>query len=163
MRLWFLLLKSKLNPANKKYEAIAEEARNRGNDLAEKIMSGERMALEDQGLATLFEDKTMLSIELQFLWGVFHELVQEYPSLPVDGFDRIKLHIIERLMNTYGYTFEAARDEAITLAGLYNKADELFDAISDLGKIKFHSPQSCYLPIVVKSLDEAGMGADAYR
>lgn len=117
-------------------------------------MSGERMALETQGLANLFKDELMLSIELQFLWGVFHEFVREYPCLPANSFVRIQIHLIQRLMNVHGYCFEAARDEAIAIDGLYNKGDELFDAVSDLGKEAFHNPQNRYLPVVVKSLQK---------
>lgn len=163
LHLWALLLKSKLSPTNKKYEAIATEARQRAADLAERIMAGEMAALDTEGLADLFNDKMMLSIELQFLWGIFHEFVQEYRNLPTNGFDRIKLHLIERLMDTHGYSFDAARDEANLLEDLYNKADEIFDAVSQCGKEAFHDARPGQLAVVVKTLHETNLSVEAYR
>ena len=34
-------------------------------------------------------EKAVLSIEVQFLWGVFHEVVIDGPKLPTDAHDRI--------------------------------------------------------------------------
>lgn len=163
LHLWAQFLKTKLKPTDKKYRAIAEEATQRASDLAERIMADERAALDIEGLADLFNDKMMLSIELQFLWGIFHEFVQEYRDLPTNGFDRIKLHLIQRLMDSHGYSFEAARDEAISVEDLYNKADEIFDAVSRCGKEAFHDARPGRLAVVVKALHETNLSVEAYR
>ena len=154
VRLWALLLTSRLRRGNKRYEAVAEEATARAADLAERVMAQERKALDTEGLADLIDDRTMLSIELQFLWGLFHEFVQEYPELPTSGFDRIKLHLIGRLVHAHSYSLWAARDEANAVEDLYNKADELFEAISGLGKQAYRDARPGHLCTVVKVLHE---------
>lgn len=152
LRLWALYFRSKLRRGNPAHKAAAEEETARARDLAQQIMERERAALDAEGVGNLFDDEIMLDIELQFLWGVFRELVQEYPGLPTNGFDRVKLHLIMRLMDAHGYSFEAARDEAISVEGLYNKADELFDALAGLGQKTFHDGQSGRLLTVAKVL-----------
>lgn len=152
LRLWALYFRSKLRRGNPVHKAAAEEETARARDLAQQIMERERAALDAEGVGDLCDDKIMLSIELQFLWGVFRELVQEYPDLPTNGFDRVKLHLIMRLMDAHGYSFETARDEAISVEELYNEADELFDQLASLGQKTFHDSCPGRLLAVVKTL-----------
>ncbi|WP_095091007.1 hypothetical protein [Mesorhizobium sophorae] len=77
--------------------------------------------------------------ELQFLWGFFHEYVQT-EKFATNGFSRILVHIIHRLIHKHGLSLAHARDAALELEDLYNKADSNFEAISELGKKAFHDP-----------------------
>ena len=104
LRLLALSFRSKLRRINPAHKAAAEDELARARDFAQQIMERERAVFNAEGLGELFDDTTMLSIELQFLWGAFHELVQEYPILTTNGFDRIKAHLILRLMNVHGYS-----------------------------------------------------------
>lgn len=152
LRLWLLLLRSRLRRVDPAQEIAAKESARRAADLAEQIMARESAALYEDGLGGLLDDRLMLSIEMQFLWGVFHELVQEYPHLPTNGFVRIKLHLIRYLMDARGYSFEHARDEANVIDGLYNEANEYFDTISSYGKDAFHNPAPGHLSAIVLSV-----------
>lgn len=163
LHLWSLLLKSWFRPVDKRLEAIAREAMQRAAYLGERIMRSEMTMLEADGLAHLFSEEMMRSIEFQFLWGVFHEFVQEYPDLPTNGFDRIKLHLISRLMDAHGQSFEAARHYANSVERLYNEADELFDAMADAGKNAYRDGRPGRLSAIVRALHETGMRAEAYR
>ena len=89
LRLWALYLKSRLWRGNPAHKAAAEEETARARDLAQQIMERETAALDVEGIRSFVDNQAMLSIELQFLWGVFRELVQEYPDLPTNGFDPI--------------------------------------------------------------------------
>ena len=75
----------------------------------------------------------MLSIEMQLLWGVFHEFVQEYPEMPTNGFERIQIHLMERLMRVHSYSLQDARDFVISVHNLYNENEGLFATTSELG------------------------------
>ncbi|CAN7702646.1 hypothetical protein [Mesorhizobium sp. LjNodule214] len=77
--------------------------------------------------------------ELQFLWGFFHEYVQT-EKFATNGFSRILVHIIHRLIHKHGLNLTQARDTALEIEDLYNKADGNFELISELGKKAFHDP-----------------------
>lgn len=157
LRLWVSYFWSKLRRGNPAHKAAAEEETARARDLAQEIMEREKALLDAEGMDV--NDKVMLSIELQFLWGVFRELVQEYPDLPTHGLDRVKLHLIMRLVDAHGYSFEAARNEAISVGNLYNEADTLFDALASLGQKAFHDGRPGHLLKVAKVLQ----GTKAFR
>ena len=159
LRLWIAYAKSKLRPRDQQYAALAEETIQRGAALGDYIMENERAALIAEGLDGLFDATAMLGIELQFLWGVFHEFVQEYRQLPTNGFDRIKLHLIEHLIRVHGYTLEHARDEVKCLEGMYNEGDNLFEAISKLGIATYHDNKPGRLCVVVKTLQDSRVRA----
>jgi len=167
VRLWALILYSRLKPANKRYVALARECAQRASDLAAGIMARERAALEDDGTEHLLNDETMHSITLPFLWGIFHELALEYPEFHANALDRTKVHLIQHLMTVHGYSLDRARNEANGVEDRCNKADVLFDVIEDCGKEAFHGRKAGGLSHVVQSLvqsfDEAGMSADKYR
>ena len=157
LRLWVLYIRSKLRRSNPAHTVAAEEESVRARYLAQQIMEREKAVLYAEGIG--LNDKLMLSIELQFLWGVFRELVQEYPDLPTNGLDRVKLHLIMRLVDVHGYSFEAARDEAIGVGEQYNKADGIFDALASFGQKAFHDGHPGHLLKVAKVFQ----GTKAFR
>jgi hypothetical protein len=83
--------------------------------------------------------KMQLSFELQFLWGFFHEHVQT-ADLPVNGYDRIKLHLTERLVTVHGYDIKRAAAEANAVEDLFNSDAPLFTAIAKLGQRSYKIP-----------------------
>lgn len=161
--LWFLILKSSLNPSNKRHELMAGEAMHHAADVAARIMSQERHVLRANKLDDLFTDQTMLSIELQFLWGVFREVASKYPELPTDWYNRTKIHLIHYLVNSREFSFDDARDAANSIDPLWNEDDKLFAAISDLGKQAYWGDQPGGLSLAFNILHETGMRAHAYR
>jgi hypothetical protein len=167
VRLWALILQSRLKPASKRYEALARERTQRASDLAAGIMAREWAALEDDGIAQLLNDETMHSITLPFLWGIFQELALEYPELRANALDRTKVHFIRHLMTVHGYSRDGARNEANGVEDRCNRANVFFDVIADCGKNAFHGRKAGGLSHVVQSLvqslDESGMSADKYR
>ena len=108
----------------------------------------------DIEMATFFGeegDKLLISFELQFLWGFFHEVVAEV-TLPTNGYDRIKLHLIDWLVSARGYEISAAVREANVIEGLFNEDEPIFGSISGLGRRSHTVPQEDALLIVVRAL-----------
>lgn len=95
--LWMLYFRSKLNPKKSEDKAAAREYLQRSVALTQRVMDAEFDVLQREAPVDVLDKDLMLSIELQFLWGFFHEFVHEYPNFPTSGYDRAKLHLIERL------------------------------------------------------------------
>lgn len=142
---------------------MASEAMRHAADVAPRIMNEERHVLRTNKLDDLFNDRTMLSIELQFLWGVFREVASKYPELPTDWYDRVKIHLIHYLVNSREFSFDDARDAANSIDHLWNEDDKLFAAIADLGKQAYLGDQPGGLSLAFNALHETGMRAHAYR
>jgi hypothetical protein len=71
--------------------------------------------------------------------GFFHEYVQT-KDLPVNGYDRIKLHLVERLVAVHGYDVTRAATEANRVEDLFNSDEPLFGAIAELGQRSHRAP-----------------------
>ncbi len=87
-------------------KASVEVGRERAAGIIETQAAGLAFrCTQDPELAAFAEEvveREMLhSIEIQFLWGFFFMHVQEF-ALPTNGFDRIKLHLIDWLMTMRG-------------------------------------------------------------
>ncbi|MDP3262451.1 MAG: hypothetical protein U1E06_07880 [Tabrizicola sp.] len=95
----------------------------------------------------------LLSFELQFLWGVFHEFVQTKP-LPTNGYDRILLHTIDWLVNERGYGFEEARHRVLATQSLFNEADPLFDLIAQSGKAFYHQRDTSQFSLALTQISD---------
>jgi hypothetical protein len=80
-----------------------------------------------------------LAFETQFLWGFFHEYVQS-EDFPTGGYDRIKLHLMQRLMTFHGYDIKGAAAQANSVEDLFNRDDPLFRELSELGMRSFNQP-----------------------
>jgi hypothetical protein len=92
-----------------------------------------------------------LSFELQFLWGFFHEHVQT-ADLPVNGYDRIKLHLVERLVTAHGYDVKRAAAEANSIEDLFNSAEPLFEAVAELGQRSYKEPVAKSMVVSYRAL-----------
>lgn len=137
--------------------ALAEECLARGLALAAEALDREYGAvlastLEDGGAS--FDEDAVLYVEKQYLGGLFHELVQEYPT-PVNSYDRIKVLIIYYLTKVRGRSFEQARDEANSVEDLFNRDDHLFGIISDFGKAAYRGDHSNGVATVLQALARA--------
>jgi hypothetical protein len=146
----FALLKSLIkNGRQPEQMASAEEAITRGMELAKKALDFERggvmaAALEDPfafGDDEVALEKGLLYVERQFLWGLFHEFVHEYPT-SVNSYDRIKVLLIHWLVTTRERSLERARDEANAVEDLFNRDDKLFGIVSEYGKDAYHGSHS---------------------
>lgn len=113
-------------------ERMADEAMRTGQELADQMVARQKRALSEANLGFAFSDELILSIELQFLWGFFHEHVIRF-DLPTNGFDRIKLHLLGYMIQTHQFSLARARNETNAIEQLFNADDVIFNAISKLG------------------------------
>jgi hypothetical protein len=97
----------------------------------------------------------LLSFELQFLWGFFHEYVQT-TNLPVNGYDRIKLHLVERLIDDHGYDIKRATAEANSVEDLFNSGEPLFTAIAELGQRSHTAPFNKSMTVAYRAMMVSG-------
>ncbi|MBL8643488.1 MAG: hypothetical protein JNK21_06115 [Rhodospirillaceae bacterium] len=157
-------LRGKGNGQTADLKARAKESIELGRERAARILETQAAALafrstQDAEFAAFAEEAirrhVFLSMEMQFLWGYFFMHVQEF-DLPTNGFNRIKLHLIDWLMNERGYSFESARDNANEIEDLYNAADPLFESISALGKEAFAKHGDHYFFVILDSLRTSG-------
>ena len=153
LRIWSLYFRSKLRRVDPERRRAVEEEFARAKDLAEQIMDRE-WALFGEECVGYLAKKLLIDAELPFLWGVFCELVQEYPNHTINGFDRVQAHLLIRLMDAHGYSFEAARDKASNVNDRYNQAEELFDELASLGQKTFHDGRPGRLQAFVTTLNE---------
>jgi len=136
-----------------------DEAMLRADEIMDRVKG--RMFSEcftDHGLATRVANagpKLVLSFELQFLWGFFHEFVQT-EEFPTNGYDRIKLHLLHRLVRVHGYELKEATAEANAVEDLFNEDDPLFREISRLGMLSFHAPVDEAMVLILRAIDETG-------
>ena len=81
------------------YGDLAEATIHQGLTVGRHLVAQQRAALDAarNTLGFAVEDVTISSIEVQFLWGVYYELVADGPEFPTNGYDRILLHIINYL------------------------------------------------------------------
>jgi len=159
-----LLGKGSSKDATAELEARAKESIELGRARAAGILETQAAGLtfrctQNAEFAAFAEEavrrKVFLSMEMQFLWGYFFMHVQEF-DLPTNGYDRIKLHLIDWLMNERGYSFEGARDNANEIEDLYNSADPLFESISALGKEAFTKHSDHYFFVILDGLRTSG-------
>jgi len=145
-------------------EARAKESIERGRERAIGILDTQAAGLafrctQDPELGELLEEvvrrNMLLGMKMQFLWGFFFMHVQEF-DLPTNGFDRIKLHLIDWLINEQGYGFEIARDNANDVEDQYNGADPVFDSISALGKEAYAKHGDHYFFVMLSSVRSSG-------
>lgn len=157
-------LKGKGNGHTADLEARTKQSIERGRERAASILETQAAGLafrctQNAELAAFAEEavrrKVFLSMEMQFLWGYFFMHVQEF-DLPTNGYDRIKLHLIDWLINERGYSFEGARDNANDIESLYNEADPVFESISALGKEAFAKHGDHYFFIMLDSIRTSG-------
>lgn len=73
-------------------------------------------------------------------------------TLPTNGFDRIKLHLLHRLISVHGYDVADAASETNAVEDLYNSADPLFEAEAALGKESFTAPVDAAMVIAFRVL-----------
>jgi hypothetical protein len=109
-----------------------------------------------------FRNDLLLSLELQFLWGVFCELVRKGPSFPTNGYDRVVLHLIYYLQREHGFPFEYAKRMVLSVQGLYNSADEVFDAVAGRGRTAYRDGGDHHFADIVLAFHKHGAGPDAY-
>jgi hypothetical protein len=97
------------------------------------------------------------SFDLQFLWGFFFEHVQRY-DLRTNGFDRIKIHLIDWLVNYRDYKFEDAISEANSIEDQYNEDGFNFLYVSEGGKRAYTEVEPSFLVnhMIVKMESELG-------
>jgi hypothetical protein len=159
-----LLGKSQGNNERDELEALAKESIELGRERAAAILETQEAGLafrstQDSEFAEFAVDAVrrdlFMSMEMQFLWGYFFMHVQEF-KLPTNGFDRIKLHLIDWLIHGRGYSFESARDNVNDIDGLYNAADPLFESISTLGKEAFTQHGDHYFFMILEGLRTSG-------
>ncbi|HZP09749.1 hypothetical protein [Methyloceanibacter sp.] len=158
----FALLKSRIkNGKQPEQMALAEEAITRGMELAKKALDlelGGVMAAAFENPSAFADEEGLeqglLYVERQFLWGLFHEFVHEYPT-PVNSYDRIKVLLINWLMKTRERSLEQARDEANAVEDLFNRDDTLFGIVSQFGKDAYYGKHSNGIAKVLKALLQA--------
>ncbi|MDV2966016.1 hypothetical protein RZ532_08525 [Nitratireductor aquimarinus] len=140
----------------------ASDYSRKASEIADEIISESKAHLlaecyRDTELSKFISDKGelfILSIEIQFLWGLFHEYVASNP-MPLNGFDRITLHLTNWLIEKHGYSFPQARDEAVATQNLYNLDDGLFTSISDCGKQAFRDGTTDKLTLIVCAMRDS--------
>lgn len=76
-------------------------------------------------------------IETMLVWGIFHEHVQKVPT-PVNGYDRISVHLIHYLIHTRSSSFNDARDVALDMQDRFNADNPVFMGVSRLGMVAYH-------------------------
>lgn len=161
-------VKSLVVPSARRREAeFAEAARadvQQGLVVAHDLVSRQRAALDDawDTLSFRFTEAMIFSIELQFLWGVFHEVVANGPNFPTNGYDRILLHIISFLTRERRMTLEEARDHALGVQSLFNEADSLFDAVEQRGRLAYRHGGDRHFIDIVLALHQSGAKPNAY-
>ena len=161
-------LKSLLVPSARRREAqYADAARldnERGLVIARDLVARQRASLDAawETLGFRFNEPVIFSIELQFLWGVFHEAVASGPAFPTNGYDRILLHIISYLMRERAMTLEQARGHALGVKSLFNEADSLFDAIEQRGRLAYQNGGDRHFVDIVLALHRSGAKENAY-
>lgn len=154
-RTWYTYLRSRLSRRNRQLEPVASEAVDRGKAMAREMMEREYTLLGVKELVGP-EEGALLTAEMWFLWGVFHEFVQEYPDLPTNGFDRIKLHLAAHLQDTRQIALEEAIDAANAVEATFNRANPLFDAVAAVGKEAFHDETPGYFAQAVVMMRDGG-------
>lgn len=97
----------------------------------------------------------MESVESQFLFGVFTELVAEGPKLPTNGFARVVLHLAHYLTAERGLSLAEARDQALAVRDLYDHAEPLFEAIAERGRQAYRSGGDRHFVEIAKALCDA--------
>ncbi|MGY4629111.1 hypothetical protein [Bradyrhizobium sp. USDA 4486] len=119
---------------------------------ARDLVGRQRAALDGAWDAMGFrlDEEVVLSMELQFLWGVFHEVIANGPDLPTNGYDRILLCIMLFLHEERGMSLDRARLFAMSAQTMFNQEDEVFEAIAHRGRLAFrHGSDQHYVEIVM--------------
>lgn len=153
----FNLFKQKPSSAEIFAKQVISEISNMGAQKADEIMEKNKAEMLAQCFAepdladtlSAQSEGFILSIEIQFLWGFFHEYVQTYKA-PANGYDRILIHLIERLTGVHGFKFSDAVEFVHNIQDLYNKDDPFFSDISDLGKLAYHDGGDHYYTYIIK-------------
>lgn len=153
----------KKSPGEKFAEQEAHDYMSEGARRAQELIEAERIELFRESIKdadfTRYVVKLgqdfVLQIELQFLWGFFHEYVKTR-RFPTNGFDRISLHLIHHLIHFQNLTLDDSRQRVSEIDRAYNSADRLFEAISELGKRRFHGDESVSILMCVQALRKSG-------
>lgn len=126
---------------------------------ARDLLGRQRAALDGawDTLGFRLTDEIMRWIKVQFLWGVFYEVVADGPDFPTNGYDRLLLHVIDFLMKERGLTLEDARDTALRLQRMFNEADCLFDAIEQRGRLAYRHGSDQHFIEIALALHETGL------
>lgn len=131
----------------------------KGAELADEIIGRARRKL----LSECFVDSDLAAFvakqgprlhhtfELQFLWGFFHEFIKT-EDFPTAGHDRIKLHLMHRLMLGQGRAPLTANAEVNAVEDLLNQRDPVCVATAELGKKSFSSPSDDAMVIICRSM-----------
>jgi hypothetical protein len=173
---WFLLktqFKDLVIPSARLRKATFSDAARASQaealEVARKIVNQERASLGAawDNLGFCFKEEVIFSLEIQFLWGVFYELVANGPSFPTNGYDRLLGHLIYFLVSERNKTFEEARDLALSIQSLYNEADPLFDAVQEMGRVAYSRAtdgrgSDQYFIYIVSELHNSGFKPDGY-
>jgi hypothetical protein len=168
----WVLLKSKVKhlvlPSyrrrKEKYGPAAEASVQRGLIVARDLVGRNRAAV-DLAWDTLgfrFQEDMLLSLELQFLWGIFCELVSDGPSFPTNGYDRVLSLLMFYLHEERGFPLDYARVMALGTQKLFNSADELFDGIAKHGRAAYRNGGDQHFVNIVLALHQNGVRDDAY-
>jgi hypothetical protein len=170
-RLWATLkseIRYFITPAARQRDAIAEAERaaiRGGLVVAGDIAERQRIALERawDTLGFRFTEEVVLSLEIQFLWGVFREVIRNAPALPTNGHERIRLHLMAFLMKARGKTMESAGLHARGAQALLDEADILFGAIEQKGRLAYRDGGDQHLVDIVLAVHKSGTaGPEAY-
>ncbi|MCC8951113.1 hypothetical protein H8A97_40195 [Bradyrhizobium sp. Arg62] len=109
-----------------------------------------------------FIDETLRWIELQFLWGIFHEAIANGPTFPTNGYDRIVLCLIDFLINERGLDMPDAKATALQINKMFNEADCLFDSIEARGRSAYRTGSHRHFVDIVLALHDSGASREAY-
>ena len=139
------------------YADLAQASLQHALAVGRGLVTKQRAALEAarDTLGLTVHDVPIVSIEVQFLWGVYYELVADGPTLPTNGYDRIVLHIISYLMDEKRASLEQAREIALGVQGLFNEEDRLFDIIQQGGRRAYREGDDQVFIDVVRALNRA--------
>jgi hypothetical protein len=158
-RLWMAFL-----PEKREQQGVAKEITERAIVVARDLVHRQRAALEaaSDDLGFRLNGEMLLSIELNFLWGVFSNLVADGPALPTNGFDRVVLHIAHYLVREHGVELGEAIANAKRVEGLYNEAELVFEAISSRGRDAYRDGTDHHFVQIALALHRSGLAPAAY-
>src|SRR3546814_792885 len=143
-------------------KGVAREAFERARETAHRLIGQERTALEARCFDFALSDNTMLSLEAQYLFGVFLELAEDY-DLPAGLVDRAELHLTDHLVSTRDMDPEMARAYAHGIEDLYRDDDASCRALVEHGRNAYRSGEIGRLGEIVKALHDSGLDSAAYR
>ncbi|HEU0147963.1 MAG TPA: hypothetical protein VFR21_13955 [Bradyrhizobium sp.] len=155
-------IKGALSPAGREREreygdAAAEEVA-RGRTIGSEVVGRQRAALDAAwgAMGFRFNERMVYGIEVQFLWGLYSEMVADGPPLPTNGYDRVMLHMIGYLVAERRIPLSQARGEVSAVQDFYNEDNQLFGAIEKRGRQAYRDGSDQHFVDIVWALHKSG-------